>query len=359
MATRKAARPARASRPAQKSPKPVKHAGPATVQARTKAKPRAATRARPSPAPPPPPAPRAPPPETRDAELRAAWSRRLLELGLAPLSPGVWSRAETATPTTPVWLLVSQGLEHRGLGLTVRVPRTKDELAPPAWSVALLQSLAALAATGPVGDDQSLVLPGPVVQGSDLAAVAFALDPKLQPVSTEWDRVRVLTAVGLTRDEERLVREWSPRGLLEVLAVASPLLVTDPERTSMLVSPRARAVIEQRVSKEGSSLGLMTPASSSLTRRPKDATWALSSDGVDTFIALLKGRIAHQRPFLVKGERSSVAVVPGDVAGLVEVDGVPTLKLSQQAARQIRSILRGKPGRYTFDMIPAFTLEVV
>jgi hypothetical protein len=52
-------------------------------------------------------------------------------------------------------------------------------------------------------------------------------------------------------------------------------------------------------------------------------------------------------------------VVPGDIAELVELDGVPTLKLSQQAARQIRSLLRGKPGRYTFDMIPAFTLEVV
>jgi hypothetical protein len=317
-----------------------------------------ASRARAPAAPEAPAAPRLPPPEKRDAELRSLWSRALTTLGVTLVSPGVFSRPENTTP--PCWLLLTQGLEHRGLVLTVRVPRTKEELAPPAWATALLQSLSTLAADRPVGDDQSLELPGLVVPGSDLGAVAFAVDPRLAPMSTPWDTLRVLTAVGLTRDEERLVREWSPRGLLEVLAVASPLLLTDPERGSLLVSPRARAVIEQRVGKEGSSLAQMTPASSALTRtKPAGATWSLSADGVDTFIALLKGRIAHQRPFTVRGERTSLAVVPGDIAELVELDGVPTLKLSQQAARQIRSLLRGKPGRYTFDMIPAFTLEVV
>ncbi len=313
----------------------------------------------PPPAPSVPPAPPSPGPARRAEALRTRWAKELISLGTTLLSEGEVAIFEKPDPTTPpTWLLVTRGLEARGLELSLRTPRTREELHAPPWAVALVQSIATTAKTEQLTDNQSLVLGAPIAPGTELMAVAFTRDPRLAPITSAWDSLPILTVVGLTRDEERLVREWSPRGLLEVLSVADPLLQTDLERASMLMSPRARAAIEQRVAKEGSSLQALNASVSELSGSAEARLWRLSADAVETLVALLKGRTGHQRPFAVYGA-TTVTVAPGDFAGLVEVEGKPTLKLSQQAARQIRATLKAKPGRYTFDMIPAFTLEVV
>ena len=118
------------------------------------------------------------------------------------------------------------------------------------------------------------------------------------------------------------------------------------ERPSLLSSPRARLAIEQRVAREGSSLSHMRARVSSLSRAKGAATWKLSADGVETFIALLKGRTAHQRAFTVRGTGAPLEVRPGDCAAVEPADEGAVLKLSQVASRQLRSVLKASRARY-------------
>jgi hypothetical protein len=293
-----------------------------------------------------------------DAALLRTWGgpgQLLTTVGDAEL----WSAAR-ATPT-PHWHLVSRGLWTSGFELSLKVVHAKDEVAPPAWAVALLERQVLRAADeGAATPDETccVVEPSALSPGSELAALAFTPDP-LGPIVTPYAQVPTWQVVPLTRDEERVVREWSPSGLVEVLRAVDPHLVAHPERPSLLSSPRARQLIEQRVAREGSSLSSMRARVSSLNRAKGAATWKLSSDGVETFIALLKGRTAHQRPFIVRGTGAPLEVRPGDCAAVEPADEGAVLKLSQAASRQLRAVLKAKPGRYALEALPGFTLEVV
>lgn len=264
----------------------------------------------------------------------------------------------------PHWHLLTFGLWRRGFELSLRVAKGREDSAPPTWALALLErQIRRAQADDAVAPDTNWCVfeAEPMVPGeeSELAALAFAPDRQMPVICSASDRVPVWQLVPLTRDEARLVREWSPAGLLEVLAGVDPLLIADAARSSVLQSPRARQAIEQRVAREGSSLSSLHARVSSLSRTKDGATWRLSSDAVETFIALLKGRTAHQRPFTVRGAGAPLEVRPGDVAEFRSGEGGHVLKLSQAAARQVRSLLRAKPGRYAFDALPGFALEVV
>ncbi len=193
---------------------------------------------------------------------------------------------------------------------------------------------------------------------TDLEAFAITLDPSFGELRTAHDFVPVLLAVGLTGDEAKLVREWSPQGLLEVLARVDPTLSTTLDRGSLLASPRARQAIEQRVEREGSSMGVLQAAVSELTGKDR-FVWKLDADAADAIMSLLKGRIGHQRPFTVKADGADLEVTPGDVPAISFDGEKATLKLTQTVARAVRSTLKARPGTYTWDALPALTVEVV
>jgi hypothetical protein len=272
-------------------------------------------------------------------------------------------QATVARPQ-PAWVLLSSGLAPQGLELVLRVARGKEELAPPPWIEASFRELvtAALGPAAPPPTAEQVVIPTlPMApgSGSDLGSFAFTPDPTLTPHLPPGLAVKPLLAVGLTRDEERLVREWSPQGLLEVLSRADPALLTDPDRASMLQSPRARTAIEQRVAREGSSLSAMRAARSELQASGTKLLWRLSADAVDTVVSLVKGRTGHQRPFSIHAPGLELAVLPADHASLVLDGSRATLTLSQAAARLLRATLRAVPGRYVIDAVPGLTIEVV
>lgn len=272
----------------------------------------------------------------------------------------VWSAAQSNL--RPHWHLVTQGLWKRGYELSLRVVRGREEVAPPDWAMALVQRQVQRALSDdavPPDATWCLEEPEPMAPESELGALTLTGDAVLPALEAPHGRATVWQLVPMTRDEARLVREWSPSGLVELLRVVDPLLVADPERGSLLQSPRARMAIEQRVAREGSSLGAMQAKVSSLTRAKAQATWRLSADAVDGVIALLKGRTAHQRPFVVRGMGVGVEVRPGDAPAVELGEGPPVLKLSQAASRQLRAQLRAKPGRYAIDALPGFTIEVV
>lgn len=265
----------------------------------------------------------------------------------APAKP-VAIKSGLLTVGRPHWAFRTEGLPQE---LTLRVVKRKEDFDAPAWGTALLASLVERIERGDFtpAEHFTLQLPGPLAPGiaSELSALLFS------PIETGW------LAVAITGDEAALVREWSPAGLVEVLGKLDPRLMTDLERPSLLQTPRARAIIEQRVAQEGSSLSSMRATVSQLTTAGPSTTWRLSADAVDTFIALLKGRIGHLRSFSVLSEGHQVEVVSADRPAIEVTAKRSTLKLSLVAARQLRATLRAAPGRYMVDALPGFTLLVM
>lgn len=255
----------------------------------------------------------------------------------------------------PTWSLLTLGPGARGCELSLALLRHPDETAPAPWAVETLTHLAR-AHDDAERPSPTVVLesPRPETPGGAPTALAFTADAAFGAL----EGVPVWQVVPLQRDEARLVREWCPSGLLEVLRQVDPQLVADPERPSLLQSPRARQAIEARVTREGSSLGLMRARVSTLTKAKAAITWRLSSEAVEGVVALLKGRTAHQRPFVVQGPGRGVEVRPDVSTGAGE-GGAAVLHLSQTASRQVRARLRARPGRYAFEALPDFTIEVV
>ena len=314
--------------------------------------------------------PPAPPPSEEERAVALTERHTALRLRLWPSSGSILSTVDEVTihcglvtRGRPHWHLLTEGLRPRGYELSVRVQKEKEEFAPPPWAVHLLSTLIARAKEGQLSADtnQVMVLAQGIAPGTDseLFGVVFTADPEAPELATTHDRLPVLLAVPVTRDEARAVREWSPPALVEVLGKVDPLLITLLDRPSLLQSPRARILIEQRMEKEGSSLSTMTASTSNASKTGEVITWKLSVDGVETLCSLLKGRIAHQRPFSVVSGASRVEVVNGDPATAEFSKRALTLHLTLVAARQMRSLLKGKPGHYTFEQLPNFVLTVV
>lgn len=275
---------------------------------------------------------------------------------------GVTIASAFLTRSRPHWHLLTFGLAPEGYELSLRVLRQKEDLAAPSWAVTLLSGLVTRAQQKTFTPDvnQALLLADGVAPGteSELSGLLFTVDPEAGSIVTPTESVPVLLAVPVAPDEARVVREWSPSGMVDVLSKVDPLLLTDLERPSLMSSPRARALIDQRVEREGSSLATMTASRSSASQKSGTVTWTLAVDAVDTLISLLKGRIGHLRPFTVQSDEGRVEVLSTDKPSVQLVEGVLTLRLSLVAARQIRSLLRATPGTYSFEVLPGFSLVV-
>lgn len=82
-----------------------------------------------------------------------------------------------------------------------------------------------------------------------IRSIAFVEDPELGTIETVHGRVRFLQVVGLTMDEYEAVQLWNTTALLETLAPAMPLFVTDVGRTTLLGDPARAARVEARGSR--------------------------------------------------------------------------------------------------------------
>lgn len=259
----------------------------------------------------------------------------------------------------PYWHLLTSGLWTKGFELSLRVPRAAEEGAPPAWATEVLAATLRQHADGAAMEPgQALRLPSPFTPDTDMQAVALAVDPKIGAAETEHARLTVLSVVGLCRDEERLAREWSPLGLSQVLAQFDPLLMTDPERQSLMSSPRARTAIEQRAAQEGSSLHTAWTLVSAFAKAGDAITWRLSTEAVELLIGLLKGRTGFLRPFTLRSPDGQVEVAPADAPRSNLTNSTLSLQLPHTAAKAIRSTVRPAPGTYKVPELPMMTFEV-
>lgn len=145
------------------------------------------------------------------------------------------------------WLVVSLGLTELfdkvtddpyvsgwGVELTLRVPAAIDEELPPNWALNLVMRLGAYVfGSGSAFGPGHRMDPGGALTGeagTRLTALAFTLDPQLEGVDTPNGRVEFLAAVGITGAELKRMQRSSTEEVLEELAAASPLLITDASR---------------------------------------------------------------------------------------------------------------------------------
>jgi hypothetical protein len=120
-----------------------------------------------------------------------------------------------------------------GFELTMRVLSPGAE--PPLWPVNLLEKLGKYVYQTKAGFEHGHRLdPGGPITGDDpptrLTALAFAIDPVLEPIEAPSGLVEFITAVGITADELARMKDTTTDAVLSELRIDSPRLVTDPGR---------------------------------------------------------------------------------------------------------------------------------
>ena len=227
----------------------------------------------------------------------------------------------------PHWHFVSYGLSELyrkesddpeqsgwGIELTFRLARDEGEASPPHWALHLLQQLGRyIFESGNVlrpGDH--LDLNGPIVPdtSTEIQALAFTLDPQLGRIDTPHGAVAFCQAVGLTRDEYEAIQDWDTEGLLGLVARRDPLLVTDLARASYLADPEMANTVRERTAAEGSSMGQINVDRLSWQADGERLTITMGALGIDRLHRMVSGRLPFDKPLLIQGPDSAVAMQP-------------------------------------------------
>ncbi len=263
---------------------------------------------------------------------------------------------------TELWGKESDDSSTSGFGfeLTFRLARADEEEEPPAWALHFLQNLGryvfrtgnAFAAGHKMG------LNGPIALGerTSITAVCFAADPELGAFESPNGQAEFLQIVGITDDEYRLIQDWCTDGLVELLAMRSPMLLTELWRPSILARPGVVELLQERIEREGSS------ETSSFA-----GDLAYASDGSRVVITLgalyapairraMLGRIRHYRSYQLIGHTTTAAFEPGEAAWRID-DGTLVLSVPPGLAKKLAAQVGERAGRYELS-IPGVTLVV-
>lgn len=279
----------------------------------------------------------------------------------------------------PHWHFVTYGLSELyakesddadasgyGFELTFRLACAPDEPAdaePPAWAVNFLQNLARYVfKSGNVFDDGHwMTANGPIALERDtlICSMGFAFDPELPAIDTPNGRMSFLQVVGLTVDEELAAKQWQTRQLLDALLPKMPLWVTDLARPSLLDDAEVRAQVDAGAQRDGSSSGYLFTdvlgwkVHKRLLRSPITEI-TLGARQVGELATLLPLRLPFGRGFRLAGRESSVLFERADANGVSEGEegeGSLTLRLSDDAVRELARALKPLAGIYTLDSL--------
>lgn len=148
--------------------------------------------------------------------------------------PGCWHLVTFGL--SELWAKQGQNPAISGWGfeLTMKVPRSDGDTAPPSWAVKLLKLVGdSVYRTGkPLAEGSRLDIGAPITMPliSSLQALALAPDPALGPIDTANGRVEFLLVVGITREEFEQMQASSTEEVLDGLRLTNPGLLTDPSR---------------------------------------------------------------------------------------------------------------------------------
>jgi len=276
--------------------------------------------------------------------------------GEGPLHEVTATRVEAAGGH---WHLVTYGLSELeakesddpavsgwGFELTLRLPGA-EEL--PYWGVDLLTNLAAYVWTSRHGfaPGHHLDLEGPIVVGSQsrVRAGVVVVDPGLGVMRGPFGAVEFLQLVGLTADELELCRAWSTEGVVELLARRNPLLVTDPERDSLLADPAVAAEAARRAGRAGSSLTELRVASLRWRTRRGQATVQLGAGAAAALgPALRRELVAEGARFSVVGDGVELLFVSAGSAGWGSEGTTLTVEVPDDEVAGLSALFDGRTG---------------
>ena len=251
-----------------------------------------------------------------------------------------------------------------GFELTFRLEcGLEDE--PPLFACNFLQNLARYVFdTGNTFDaGHHMDLNGPIMTDADTAitAICFTEDPKLPEIATPNGRLRFLQVVGITADELLALKAWNTNGLLGILKRFRPLLTTGLERLSLLKDTAIAAELAERARDEGSSVDSLYVSEIKLARGGLlggRITWYVAAYQVAAIIAVLPGRVCHDRPFWVVGANGSVEFLLGPNPAVKRQGADLSITLPAELARHIARDLKPLRGDYAWADLPGFTITV-
>lgn len=281
-----------------------------------------------------------------------------------------------ATVPRPHWHYVTYGLSELfdkesedlsesgfGFELTFRLaaPGDADAGTPaPAWPLHMLQNLARYVFQSGNGFEQGhhMDAQGPIAldHPTALCGLAFMRDPGLPARDTPNGYLRFVQVIGLAAPEMAAILRWSSERLLQALAPAMPLWITDLGRDSLLDDPAVAAQVDAGSQAEGSSTSLVLLEHLSWEISSEVAVeLALGAAQVEQVRTLLPARLPYGQPLtLLSGDRSWTFVSGGTDVLLAADDRSARFQLSPTtldsllvALRPVRAHHRLAGGRLT------------
>jgi suppressor of fused len=253
-----------------------------------------------------------------------------------------------------------------GFELTLRLAKVGDA-GPPRWPVRALHQLARYVfdAKAPFAAGHHMDLGGPVDDAApEITGFGFAPEPELKPLTTANGHVVFVLVVGVLSNEEAVMARWSVRSFLELLQQRTSLLVTRPDRPSLLDDPELGPMIAERVEKEGSPPAVAVAEVLSW-RSPRWLSRKIKvTIGPATLVRrnltlMLGACIEHGTGFRIVGDSGELGVEPGDVASWEAQGSTLRLTVSRRLADEIRSFLDGRGRGFESSLLPGFTLKLV
>jgi len=251
-----------------------------------------------------------------------------------------------------------------GFELTFRLKCNEGSDSPPAWPLNFLQNIAryVFRSGNRFAQNHHVNLNGPIAldEATDITGAAFVLDPQLGRLETKNGRLDFLQIVGLCTNEYELVKQWNCASLMNFLRDASPLLITDLARASLLSDERLAQSIRSAVDAEGSSQAVVYGTRVDTAIASGILTLSIAANIAGDVKMMFKGRLGHGNSFLIHGPAKSIAFEPAEVPGWrTDDNGLPVISAGRQFVDEFLRKVEPRRGIYRFESFPNLMLEIV
>jgi suppressor of fused-like protein len=262
----------------------------------------------------------------------------------------------------------STDLERSGWGfeLTMRVEAPDGERELPKWPALALAKLAIYVDEfARILDDghhvsvEDYVDDAPLIKG-----LALRRDPELGRIDTPHGALEFLQTVGVTADENELLTRWSVKAFLDVLAKQTPLLLTRPERPSLLRDPVIGPLLEQRAASEGSSqtLVLAETLAWQMSRWPRKKIRLSLGPGDMTrkyIRPLLASRTSRGQQFRIVSGGRTLRIHPGENADWEATGDTLLLTMSPALVAELEAFLAADQPSLQSQSVPGLVVALV
>ncbi len=246
-----------------------------------------------------------------------------------------------------------------GFELTFRLKKTGEE--PPVWPMNLLENLAKYVFSTGNGFAAGHYIDcnGPIAldEETNLAALAFRVDPELGEIDTPNGHLVFLEAEAVTRDEMEALMCWDGKKFLELAEPFIPLGITDLARTSLMEREDFAAAWRAGVEEDGSSTRFLYTDELDAGKSGGESFLRLGESHAETVAVMLKARVGKGRPLYLESRDVTAGFRPGDKNAAEIQNGVFTLILREDGLEELCRALRDKKRSCRLEQLP-LTVEL-